>query len=46
VLKLDAILRRARLGPKRLMTRVEEGATHSEVAWASRLPDALRFLFG
>lgn len=46
VLKLEAILERARLGPKRLMTRVEEGATHSEGAWAARLPDALRFLFG
>lgn len=43
---LDAILRRARLGPRRLLTRIEEGAAHSEAAWARRLPDALRFLFG
>ena len=26
--------------------RVEEGATHSEGAWAHRLPEALQFLFG
>lgn len=46
VLLLDRILRRARLGPKRLRLRVEEGASHSESAWAARLPDALEFLFG
>jgi predicted alpha/beta superfamily hydrolase len=45
VRKLDAILHRARLGPRRLLTRVEDGATHSEAAWAGRLPDALTFLF-
>lgn len=42
---LADVLRRARLGPRRLMTRVEDGATHSEAAWAGRLADALRFLF-
>jgi len=46
VLKLDAILRRAGLGPRRLRTVVEEGATHSEGAWAARLSDALAFLYG
>jgi len=46
VLKLDAILRRAGLGPRRLRTVVEEGATHSEGAWAARLADALAFLYG
>jgi hypothetical protein len=25
---------------------VDEGATHSEAAWAARLPGALRFLLG
>jgi predicted alpha/beta superfamily hydrolase len=46
VLKLEAILRRARLGSRRLRTVVEEGATHSEDAWAARLPEALTFLYG
>src|SRR5262245_51430455 len=46
VLKLESILREARLGPGRLRTVVEEGATHSEGAWAARLPRALEFLFG
>jgi hypothetical protein len=46
VLLLERILRRARLGPRRLRVHVEEGATHSEAAWASRLPAALEFLFG
>ena len=46
VLLLERILRRARLGPRRLRVQVEEGATHSESAWARRLPDALEFLFG
>jgi hypothetical protein len=46
VRKLDAILRRARLGPRRLLTRIEDGGTHSEGAWAGRLPEALAFLFG
>jgi predicted alpha/beta superfamily hydrolase len=46
VLKLEATLRRAGLGTRRLRTVVEYGATHSEGAWASRLPQALEFLFG
>jgi predicted alpha/beta superfamily hydrolase len=46
VLKLEAILRRAGLGARRLHVVVEPGATHSESAWAGRLPLALEFLFG
>jgi predicted alpha/beta superfamily hydrolase len=46
VRKLDGILRRARLGPRRLMTKIEAGASHTEAAWAARLPEALTFLFG
>ena len=46
VRKLDAILRRARLGPRRLKTTIEPGGNHSESAWARRLPEALTFLFG
>ena len=46
VLKLEAILRRAGLGERRLRVVVEPGATHSEGAWAGRLPLALEFLFG
>jgi hypothetical protein len=43
---LESILRHAGLGAKRLKVVVQEGATHSEHAWAERLPDALTFLFG
>jgi predicted alpha/beta superfamily hydrolase len=46
VLELEAALRRAGLGPRRLRLIVEEGATHSEGAWAKRLPQALEFLYG
>ena len=46
VLALERILRGAGLGRRRLRVRVEEGATHSEGAWAARLPEALEFLFG
>jgi hypothetical protein len=28
-----------------LKVRIDEGATHSESAWAVRLPEALEFLF-
>lgn len=43
---LESILRDAGLGPKRLKVVVKDGATHSEGAWAARLPEALAFLFG
>jgi predicted alpha/beta superfamily hydrolase len=46
VLALERILRKAGMGPRRLQVRVDEGATHSEGAWAARLPEALEFLFG
>ena len=46
VLKLEAMLRKARLGARRLRTVVEEGASHSEGAWAARLSAALTFLYG
>lgn len=46
VRKLEAILRRAGLGPRRLRVTVAEGERHSEAAWAARLPEALSFLFG
>ena len=46
VLLLERILRRARLGPRRLRVHVQEGAGHTESAWAHRLPDAMEFLFG
>jgi predicted alpha/beta superfamily hydrolase len=46
VRNLESILRDAGLGQRRLKVNVEEGASHSEDAWASRLPDALSFLFG
>jgi predicted alpha/beta superfamily hydrolase len=46
VRKLETLLRRRRFGPRRLLTVVDEGATHSEGAWAGRLPRALEFLYG
>jgi predicted alpha/beta superfamily hydrolase len=46
VRKLAGILRGAGLGPRRLRVTVEEGATHSEGAWASRFAQALEFLYG
>lgn len=46
VLKLESILRDAGLGARRLRVVVQEGATHSEGAWAARLPQALEFLYG
>jgi len=46
VRKLEAILRRAGLGARRLRVVVEAGGTHSEGAWARRLPGALEFLYG
>jgi predicted alpha/beta superfamily hydrolase len=42
---LAAILRRARFGPRRLLTRVEANAAHTESAWAARFPEALTFLY-
>ena len=46
VQELEAILRRRGLGQDRLLVNVQEGAPHSEGAWASRFPEALSFLFG
>jgi predicted alpha/beta superfamily hydrolase len=46
VRELESILRGRGLGPRRLKLVVQEGAAHSEDAWAARLPAALAFLFG
>jgi len=46
VTTLANILRRAGLDDERLIVDIEEGATHSEGAWAKRFPQALEFLFG
>jgi predicted alpha/beta superfamily hydrolase len=43
---LESILLDRGLGAKRLKVVVTEGARHTEDAWAARLPEALRFLFG
>ena len=43
---LESILRSAGLGARRLKIVVEEGARHTEGAWAGRLPEALALLFG
>lgn len=46
VRELERIFRRAGLDDHRLRVVVDEGATHSESAWASRFPAGLKFLFG
>jgi predicted alpha/beta superfamily hydrolase len=46
VIALGAHLHRAGLAGRRLAVVVEPGATHSEGAWAARLPGALEFLYG
>jgi enterochelin esterase-like enzyme len=46
VRRLEAILRGSGLGARRLRVTVEEGASHSEAAWAGRFAQALEFLFG
>lgn len=45
VRELESILREAGLDGQRLLVRIEEGAAHSETAWAARFPEALEFLF-
>jgi len=45
VRELEAILHESGLDDERLRVRVDEGATHSESAWAARLPEALEFLY-
>jgi len=45
VRELAAILREAGMDEKRLRVRIEEGATHTESAWARRFPEALEFLY-
>jgi predicted alpha/beta superfamily hydrolase len=46
VRELAAIMRRAVLSEKRLRLVINDGAGHSESAWAARFPEALQFLFG
>lgn len=45
VRRLAAVLRRGRFGPRRLLTRIEAHAAHTESAWAARFPEALTFLY-
>jgi len=45
VRELESILREAGLGEQRLKVHIDEGAAHSESAWAARFPGALEFLF-
>jgi predicted alpha/beta superfamily hydrolase len=46
VRKLERSLRDAGLDERRLLVKIEEGASHNEAEWAKRFPDALSFLFG
>lgn len=43
---LEQILRAVGLSGDRLEVDIDEGASHSESAWARRFPEALAFLFG
>jgi predicted alpha/beta superfamily hydrolase len=43
--ELGSILRGAGLDEQRLKIQIEEGAPHSESAWAARFPTALEFLY-
>jgi predicted alpha/beta superfamily hydrolase len=45
VRELETILREAGLDDQRLRVRIDDGATHSESAWAARFPEALEFLY-
>ena len=46
VRELAAIVRRAVLSERRLRLVIQEGAGHTESAWAERFSEALQFLFG
>ncbi len=43
--ELEKILLQAQLGDHWLKVRIEEGASHTEAAWAARFPEALEFLY-
>lgn len=45
VRELALTMQRAGLNEQRLFVDIDEGATHSEGAWAKRFPQALEFLF-
>jgi len=45
VRELEKILRGGGLGEEQLKVVVEEGAEHTEAAWAVRFPEALEFLY-
>jgi predicted alpha/beta superfamily hydrolase len=42
---LERKMRGAGLDEKRLLVKIDEGATHNEGEWAKRFPEALSFLF-
>jgi enterochelin esterase-like enzyme len=46
VRRLERALRDAGVAAERIRVLVQACATHDEAAWSSRLPEALRFLFG
>jgi predicted alpha/beta superfamily hydrolase len=46
VRELERRLRGAGLDERRLLVKIDEGASHNEGEWAKRFPDALSFLFG
>lgn len=46
VLKLEQVVKGAGLNSQHLKVQVAECAVHNEAAWAARLPNALKFLYG
>jgi predicted alpha/beta superfamily hydrolase len=46
VREVEELMRASGMGEQRLKLRIEEGAKHTEGAWAARFPEALEFLFG
>src|SRR6266404_4783942 len=45
VRELETILHAGGLDERRMRVRIEEGASHTEAAWAARFPEALGFLY-
>ena len=46
VLKLQKILQEKKINAENIKVLIEDCATHSEVAYGRRFPEALEFLFG
>jgi hypothetical protein len=45
VRELETILHAGGLDERQMRVRIQEGASHTESAWAARFPEALEFLY-